>query len=104
MPFVTAAIALTYRSHTDCTGTPVIRPDDLAHLVEVASTLRTMTGDRALYADVRMVDDRVRFVVELDPLPTYGASNVARGLVTRAVSEAGTPAQLEEISYESVGT
>lgn len=99
---VTAAIALTYRSPADDAGTPEISSEDLARLVEVASTVRTMAGDQGLYADVRMIDGTIRFVVELDPLPTYGASSVARGLVTRAISEAGTPTQLEEISCENV--
>lgn len=103
METVTEAFALTY-SPAPGADDAVAGQDDLARLVDVAAGIRTMAGDRPLYADVRLVDGMVRFVVELDPFPDYGAAHVARGLVTRAASEAGTPGQLVEISCETVGT
>lgn len=100
------AVTLTYSPARDVAG-PVPNGEDLEQLVTTARDLRSMTGSgRRLYEDVQLVDGpqdagkttMVRFSIRLDPAPEYGAANIARGLASRAFSEAKTPGELREVN------
>lgn len=89
------AVRLTYSFAPDVAGA-VPSSEELEHLVTTARDLQRMTGSGRLYEDVQLIDGMVRFSIRLDPAPGYGAANIARGLASRAFSDARTPGELRE--------
>lgn len=87
---------LTYSPAPDADGN-VATSTDLQHLVEVAAALTHLSSDGPMFETVQLENGMVIFEVALEPWPTYGALNLARGLVQRAASEAKTPGELVEI-------
>lgn len=87
---------LTYSPDPD--KSVVAAPEDLERLVQTARGLHQLAGDRPLYESATVDSGSVVFTVRLDPWPTIGALNLARGLVNRAMSEACTPGELVEKS------
>ncbi|RNI24799.1 hypothetical protein [Flexivirga caeni] len=71
---------------------------DVEHLVAVAAAIRGIFDSGPLYEDVRIIGDTVRFTVRFARWPEYGAANLARGLVGRALSEAGVAGRLVEVA------
>lgn len=93
-------ITLTYAPAPGTDG-DVAGPEDLEKLVTVATELQQMDGVSPLYDAVTVRDGQIVFAVRFDPAPTIGAYNVARGLVSRAASEAATPGELVEVEVAS---
>lgn len=89
-------VTLTYAPRPGPDGS-VASQADLEKLVTVATELRRLDGVTPLYDDIATHNGQVRFAVRFDSAPTIGLHNLARGLVTRAFSEAATPGELREV-------
>ncbi|MDN5805257.1 MAG: hypothetical protein L0H26_11835 [Microlunatus sp.] len=94
-------VTLTYAPAAE-TGNAVVGHADMEHLVAVAESIRNIFDTGPLYEDVRIVGDTAQFIVRFTRWPEYGATNLARGLVGRAVSEAGVSGRLIEVACTKI--